>query len=145
MNIMNFAFGKLSYKPWNYNTNTFWPAALLKRDSNADVFLWNFQNFWYHLFLQSIFDGCFWSFKIQSSNIRNDVIRMKYWMKPGVNRSNMKTMLNEPENVAWNVKEMAQCCCIGTYLSLRHHTCTYIYWISVLHCAVILHLKVDFH
>ena len=37
-------------------------------------------------------------------------------------------MLNEPENVAWNAKQMAQCCCIGTYISLRHHTFTYVYY-----------------
>ena len=65
-------------------------------------------------------------------------------MRPGVNRSNMKTVLYEPENVAWYVKQMAQCCCIGTYISLRHHTFTYVYWISVLHSPVILHLKADF-
>ena len=39
------------------------------------------------------------SFEIQSSNIRNDVIRMKYWMKQGVNRCNIKTELDDPENV----------------------------------------------
>ena len=39
------------------------------------------------------------SFKIRSSNIRNDVIRMKCWMKQGVNQSNMKTVLDEPENI----------------------------------------------
>ena len=35
------------------------------------------------------------SFEIRSSNIRNDVIRMKCWM----NRSNVKIVLHEPENV----------------------------------------------
>ena len=39
------------------------------------------------------------SFEIQSSNIRNDVIRMKCWMKQGVNRCNIKTELDDPENV----------------------------------------------
>ena len=39
------------------------------------------------------------SFEIRSSNIRNDVIRMKSWMKQGANRSNMKIVLGEPENV----------------------------------------------
>ena len=39
------------------------------------------------------------SFEIQSSNIRNDVIRMKCWMKQRVDQSNMKSLLNEPENV----------------------------------------------
>ena len=39
------------------------------------------------------------SFEIQSFNIRNDVTRMKYWMKQGVNQSNMKILLDEPENL----------------------------------------------
>ena len=39
------------------------------------------------------------SFEIRSSNIRNDVIRMKCGMKQGVNRSNMKIVLDEPKNV----------------------------------------------
>ena len=39
------------------------------------------------------------SFKIQSFNIRNDVTRMKCWMKQGVNQSNMKILLDEPENL----------------------------------------------
>ena len=39
------------------------------------------------------------SFEIGSSNIWNDVIRIKFWMKQGVNQSNMKTVLDEPENV----------------------------------------------
>ena len=52
---------------------------------------------------------------------------MKCWMKPEVSRSNMKTVFNEPENVAWNAKQTAQCCCIGTYISLRHHTFPYVY------------------
>ena len=41
------------------------------------------------------------SFEIGSSNIWNDVIRIKFWMKQGVNQSNMKTVLDEPENVGW--------------------------------------------
>ena len=43
------------------------------------------------------------SFEIGSSNIWNDVIRIKFWMKQGVNQSNMKTVLDEPENVGWKV------------------------------------------
>ena len=39
------------------------------------------------------------SFEIQSFNIRNDVTRMKCWMKQGVNQSNMKILLDEPENL----------------------------------------------
>ena len=37
---------------------------------------------------------------------------MKYWMKPGVTRPNMKTVLNETENAARNVKQtdMQQIC-----------------------------------
>ena len=31
---------------------------------------------------------------------------------------------------------------MGTYISLRHHTFKYVYCISILHCLVILHLKV---
>ena len=38
-------------------------------------------------------------FEIRRSNIQNDVIRMKCWMKQGVNRSHMKIILDEPENV----------------------------------------------
>ena len=34
------------------------PAALLKRDSNTIVFLWNLRNFQEHLFLQDISAGC---------------------------------------------------------------------------------------
>ena len=41
------------------------------------------------------------SSEIGSSNIWNDVIRIKFWMKQGVNQSNMKTVLDEPENVGW--------------------------------------------
>ena len=45
------------------------------------------------------------SFEIRSSNIRNDVIRMKCWIKQGVNQSNMKIVLssNMPENVGWKM------------------------------------------
>ena len=43
------------------------------------------------------------SFEIQSSNIRNDVIRTKYCMKQGVNQSNIKTVLDEAENVGRKV------------------------------------------
>ena len=41
------------------------------------------------------------SFKIRSSNIRNDVIRMKCWMKQKVNQYSTKILLDEPENVGW--------------------------------------------
>ena len=41
------------------------------------------------------------SLEIGSSNIRNDVIKIKCWMKQGVNQSNMKIVLDEPENVGW--------------------------------------------
>ena len=43
------------------------------------------------------------SFEIRSSNIRNDVIIMKCGMKQGVNRSNMKIVLDEPKNVGWKI------------------------------------------
>ena len=43
------------------------------------------------------------SFEIRSSNIWNDVIRMKCWMKQRVNQSNMKILLDEPENVRWKI------------------------------------------
>ena len=43
------------------------------------------------------------SFEIRSFNIRNDVIRMKCWIKQGVNQSNMKNVLDEPENVGWKI------------------------------------------
>ena len=43
------------------------------------------------------------SFEIRSSNIRNGVIRMKYWMNNGINRSNMKIVLDKPENVGWKI------------------------------------------
>ena len=39
------------------------------------------------------------SFKIRSSSIQNDEIRMKYWIKEGVNQSNMENVLVETENV----------------------------------------------
>ena len=39
------------------------------------------------------------SFEIRSFNIRNDVTRMKCWIKQGANQSNMKILLDEPENV----------------------------------------------
>ena len=35
--------------------------------------------------------------------------------------------VDELENVASNAKQTAQRCCIGTYISLRHHTFTYVY------------------
>ena len=41
------------------------------------------------------------SFGILSSNIQNDIIRLKCWMKQGVNQSNRKIVFNEPENVEW--------------------------------------------
>ena len=43
------------------------------------------------------------SFEIQSSNIQNHVMRMKCWMKQGINRSNVKIVLDEPENVGWKI------------------------------------------
>ena len=36
-------------------------------------------------------------------NIRNNDMRMKCWMKQGVNRYDMKTVLDEPENVRWKI------------------------------------------
>ena len=39
------------------------------------------------------------SFEIRSSDFRREVIRMKFWMKQGVNQFNMKIVLDEPENV----------------------------------------------
>ena len=39
------------------------------------------------------------SFEIRSSNIQNDVMRMKCWMKQRVNQSNIKILLDAPENV----------------------------------------------
>ena len=44
-------------------------------------------------------DAC----EIRSSNIQNDVIRIKCWMIQGINQSNLKTVLAEPENVDWNI------------------------------------------
>ena len=43
------------------------------------------------------------SFEIQSFNICNNGTGMKCWVKLGLNRSNMKTVLDEPENVGWNI------------------------------------------
>ena len=37
------------------------------------------------------------------SYIRIDVWKMKCWMKQGVNRSNMKIALDEPENFEWKI------------------------------------------
>ena len=36
------------------------PAALLKRDSNADVFFWILQNFSERVFWRTSANGCFW-------------------------------------------------------------------------------------
>ena len=53
--------------------------------------------FYYYYFAERFsFVG---SLEIGSSNIRNDVIKIKCWMKQGVNQSNMKIVLDEPENV----------------------------------------------
>ena len=41
---------------------------------------------------------------------------MKCWMKQGLNQSNMQIVLSEAENIAWNAKQMTQCCCTGIYL-----------------------------
>ena len=38
-------------------------------------------------------------FEIRCFTIRDDFTRMKFWMKQGVNQSNMKILLDEPENV----------------------------------------------
>ena len=43
------------------------------------------------------------SFEIRSFNICNNGTGMKCWVKLGLNRSNMKTVLDEPENVGWNI------------------------------------------
>ena len=43
------------------------------------------------------------SFEIRSSNIQNDVMRMKCWMKQRVNQSNIKILLDAPENVGWKI------------------------------------------
>ena len=61
------------------------------------------------------------SFEISSFNIRNDVTKIKYWMKQGVNQSNMNILLDEPQNVAWKICSQSNiifsffwlifCCC----------------------------------
>ena len=43
------------------------------------------------------------SFQTRSSNIWNDVIWMKCWIKQEVNQSSMNIVLDEPENVRWKI------------------------------------------
>ena len=96
--------------------NTFWPAALLKRDSNT-CFPVKFATFLRTFFLTEHLWWLLLIIQIRSSNIQNDVIRMKCWIKQRVNQSNIKIVLNEPENA----KQMSQCCCMGTYISKTPH------------------------
>ena len=80
----------------------------LDRWSESSLLLCSFRFDVYHFFY-----CCLWSFaerfsfvesfEIQSSNLWNDVTRMKCWMKPRVDQSNMKILLDEPENVVWNI------------------------------------------
>ena len=44
------------------NVQAWRPATLLKIDSNIDFFLWNLQNFYEHLSLQTTSSGCFWKY-----------------------------------------------------------------------------------
>ena len=37
-----------------------WKKVFLKRDSNAGAFLWNFQNFYEHLFWRTSASDCFY-------------------------------------------------------------------------------------
>ena len=104
MNIINFAFGKLQglVKPWNYNTNAFRPGALLKRDSNIDVSceIWE------------IFQNTFSRLLSMVASYRSKFEVLKWKLTD--NQSNMKLVLNEPENVPWNAKQTTQGCCMRT-------------------------------
>ena len=72
-------------------------SSLLLRSFRFDVY--DFYCVWYFAERFSFVE----SFEIQSSNLWNDVIRMKCWMKPRIDQSNMKILLDEPENVVWNI------------------------------------------
>ena len=63
------------------------------------VILINSNNLLRHCSSSFRLDAC----EIRSSNIQNDVIRIKCWMIQGINQSNLKTVLAEPENVDWNI------------------------------------------
>ena len=71
--------------------------------SESSSLLFKLISIWYvRFFYCYYFAKCFSfveSFEIRSSNIWNDVIRMKCWMKQEVHRSNMKIILDEPKNV----------------------------------------------
>ena len=62
--IRNFAkfTGKHLCHSLPFNTVAGRPPTLLKKDSDAGVFLWILQNFLEHLFLQNISGGWFWHY-----------------------------------------------------------------------------------
>ena len=80
------------------NLDRWWESSLLLLRFISISYVWIFFCYYFaeHFsFLES--------FKIWSSNIRNDVIRMKCWMKQRVNQSNIKVLLDKPENVGWKI------------------------------------------
>ena len=128
MNIANFAFRKLYglVKPSNYNTNVFRPVALLKK-TPTQMFsceIWEiFKNTFSDRTLpMAVSDHS----KFGILTFKMTLSEMKCWMKQGINRFNMKIVLSESENVKRNAKQTAQCCCMETYISLRHHKFTYV-------------------
>ena len=44
-------------------------VALLKKDSNTGFFLWNLRQFYKHIVLQNISNGCFWKFQVSHLQI----------------------------------------------------------------------------
>ena len=71
------------------------------------------------------------SIEIQSSNIRNDVIRMKCWMKQRVDQSNMKILLDEPENVGWNI------CSQSNFHSTRYFFIEHYFFLFCYFCVLL--------
>ena len=59
----NFANFTVKHMCWSFiliKLRAFRPATLLKRDSNTNIFVWNFQNFLEHLFWRTSVNGRFY-------------------------------------------------------------------------------------
>ena len=81
-------------------------SRILDRGSESSLLLYKLISIWCVWFFYCYYFAEHFSFiasfEIRISNIRNDVIRIKCWMKQGF-QSNMKIMLDEPENIGWKI------------------------------------------
>ena len=72
----NFAGKRLCWSLFLMKLQGWWPAILLKRDSNTGVFLWNLRNSSEHLLRRTPANGCSW---ISVANCQNTFLRFLTW------------------------------------------------------------------